>query len=205
MDNLRLEQADDPNITLQELQAQCLECNRCALRQGARHVVFGEGNPRAKLVFVGEGPGAEEDRIGRPFVGAAGQLLDRILAAGGWSREEIYIANVVKCRPPGNRPPRREEIDSCLPLLQKQLELIEPRIIVALGASAAKTLLADPALSITRERGRWHQIGAYMLMPTFHPAALLRDPQKKKPVWKDIQQVMALYREILAAEGEVRL
>lgn len=205
MGDLRLNGALDQQKSLIELQEFCQKCNRCTLRQGARNVVFGEGNPRAKLVFVGEGPGAEEDRIGRPFVGAAGKLLDRIFAAGGWTRDEIYIANIVKCRPPGNRPPRRTEIDSCLPLLQKQLKLIAPRIIVAMGASAAKTLLNDPALSITKERGRWHKKGGCMLMPTFHPAALLRDPRKKKPVWKDILQVMALYEGIQAAEGERQL
>jgi uracil-DNA glycosylase family 4 len=203
--DLRLNEALDQQTSLSELQAFCEVCNRCALRRGANNVVFGEGNPRAKLVFVGEGPGAEEDRVGRPFVGAAGKLLDRIFAAGGWTRDEIYIANVVKCRPPGNRPPQRTEIESCLPLLQKQIELIAPRIIVAMGASAAKTLLNDPSLAITKERGRWHKIGGCMLMPTFHPAALLRDPRKKMPVWKDIQQVMALYEGIQAAEGERQL
>ena len=202
MGDLRLDEALDQQTSLSELQEFCQKCNRCGLRQGACNVVFGEGNPRAKLVFVGEGPGAEEDRIGRPFVGAAGKLLDRIFAAGGWTRDEIYIANVVKCRPPGNRPPRRTEIESCLPLLQKQIELIAPRVIVAMGASAAKTLLNDPSLSITKECGRWHKVGRCMLMPTFHPAALLRDPRKKKPVWKDIQQVMAFYEGLQAAEGE---
>jgi uracil-DNA glycosylase family 4 len=202
LDDLWLKQSGNRKISLPEWQELCQQCQRCSLREGARNVVFGEGNPQAKLIFIGEGPGAEEDRLGRPFVGAAGRLLDHILAAGGWSREEIYIANVVKCRPPGNRPPKRTEIQSCLPLLQKQLALIAPRIIVALGASAAKTLLDDPYISITRERGHWHKIDKYMLMPTFHPAALLRDPRKKKPVWKDIQQVMALYQKIRAEEGD---
>jgi DNA polymerase len=158
------------------------------LRRGASGVVFGEGNPQAEIMFIGEGPGAEEDRQGRPFVGAAGQLLDRILAAAGWSRSEIYIANIVKCRPPGNRQPQREEIETCLPLLQKQIELIAPRIIVCLGAVAGKALI-KPDFFITRERGKWFKIGNIMVMPTFHPAALLRDPQKKKPVWEDIKQV----------------
>lgn len=187
--------------SLQEWQDFCQQCRRCSLRQGARGVVFGEGNAQPVLAFVGEGPGAEEDRQGRPFVGAAGHLFDRIIKAGGWTRADIYIANVVKCRPPGNRAPGREEIQSCLPLLQKQLELLNPRIVVALGAVAAKTLLGDPSLAITRERGRWHEVDGRMLLPTFHPAALLRDPRKKRPVWEDIQQVMALYHKISQGEG----
>ena len=201
MDDLWLKQAADQISSLLEWQEFCRQCRRCSLHRGARGVVFGEGNPQAKIVFIGEGPGAEEDRLGRPFVGAAGQLLDRIIQAGGWSREEVYITNVVKCRPPGNRSPGREELQSCLPLLQKQLALLDPRIVVVLGAVAAKTLLNDPSLAITRERGRWRKIDGRMLMPTFHPAALLRDPRKKSPVWEDIQQVMALYQRICTEEG----
>lgn len=187
MTGLLREQAADIS-SLEEWRAFCLRCRRCSLRRGASGVVFGEGNPQAEIMFIGEGPGAEEDRQGRPFVGAAGQLLDRILAAAGWSRSEIYIANIVKCRPPGNRQPQREEIETCLPLLQKQIELIAPRIIVCLGAVAGKALI-KPDFFITRERGKWFKIGNIMVMPTFHPAALLRDPQKKKPVWEDIKQV----------------
>jgi DNA polymerase len=147
-------------------------------------------------MFIGEGPGGEEDKIGRPFVGMAGKLLDRIFAAAGWKREELYIANIVKCRPPGNRNPLPEEIGICYPLLEKQIELIDPQIIVTLGAVSAKVLLGSPNLYITKERGKWHQFGSRMLMPTFHPAALLRDPAKKRPVWEDIKQVIALYSEI---------
>ncbi len=201
MDDLDLKQAAAQIGTLLEWQEFCRHCRRCSLCKRARGVVFGEGSAQPKLVFVGEGPGAEEDRLGRPFVGAAGRLFDRIIQAGGWSRAEIYIANVVKCRPPGNRAPGQEEIRSCFPLLQKQLELLNPRIIVALGAVAAKTLLGDPSLAITRERGRWHEIDGRMLLPTFHPAALLRDPRKKRPVWEDIQQVMELYQRICEEEG----
>jgi DNA polymerase len=151
-------------------------------------------------MFIGEGPGAEEDRQGRPFVGAAGRLLDRILAAAGWSRSEIYIANIVKCRPPGNRQPQREEIETCLPLLQKQIELIAPRIIVCLGAVAGKALI-KPDFFITRERGKWFKIGSIMVMPTFHPAALLRDPRKKKPVWEDIKQVREKHKEMTTTQA----
>ena len=174
----------------------CLNCRRCPLRQGAANVVFGEGDPHAGIMFIGEGPGGEEDKIGRPFVGMAGKLLDRIFAAAGWKREELYIANIVKCRPPGNRNPLPEEIGICYPLLEKQIELIDPQIIVTLGAVSAKVLLGSPNLYITKERGKWHQFGSRMLMPTFHPAALLREPAKKRPVWEDIKQVIALYSEI---------
>ncbi|MEW5919556.1 MAG: uracil-DNA glycosylase [Bacillota bacterium] len=178
----------------------CLTCRRCSLRQEAKGVVFGEGNPRAQILFVGEGPGGEEDKLGRPFVGAAGQLLDRILAAANLAREEVYIANVVKCRPPGNRQPRKEEIEACLPLLQRQIELIDPAIIVCLGAVASRALIR-PDFPITRERGCWQELDNRMLMPTFHPAALLRDPGKKKAVWEDIQLVVKLYTQICGEES----
>ncbi len=181
--------------SLDEWRELCLKCRRCPLHKGARNVVFGEGDPHARIMFIGEGPGGEEDRLGRPFVGAAGKLLDRIFSAAGWRREELYIANIVKCRPPGNRNPLQEEIETCYPLLVKQIELIDPPIIVTLGAVAAKVLLDSRDFYITRERGKWRQLGSRMLMPTFHPAALLRDPSKKRPVWEDIKQVMALYKE----------
>ena len=181
--------------SLDEWRELCLKCRRCPLHKGARNVVFGEGDPHARIMFIGEGPGGEEDRLGRPFVGAAGKLLDRIFSAAGWRREELYIANIVKCRPPGNRNPMQEEIETCYPLLVKQIELIDPPIIVTLGAVAAKVLLDSRDFYITRERGKWRQLGSRMLMPTFHPAALLRDPSKKRPVWEDIKQVMALYKE----------
>lgn len=185
--------------SLEEWRELCLMCRRCRLREGARGVVFGEGNPQAKIMFVGEGPGSEEDRLGRPFVGPAGQLLDRILQAVGLSRKDVYIANIVKCRPPQNRTPQKEEIDACYPLLEKQIQLIDPSIIVCLGVVAARTLI-HPQLAITRERGRWHRAGRRMIMPTFHPAALLRDPGKKKPVWEDIQQVIKMYNQLCFKE-----
>lgn len=178
----------------------CLSCRRCALREGARGVVFGEGNPHAAIMFVGEGPGSDEDKLGRPFVGAAGQLLDRILTAAGLAREDVYIANVVKCRPPGNRLPQRDEIAACLPLLGRQISLVDPLIIVCLGAVAAQALIR-PDFAITRERGCWHELGKRLVMPTFHPAALLRDPNKKKAVWADMQQVVKLYARISGEEG----
>lgn len=188
--------------TLEMWQRVCLTCRRCSLREGAKGVVFGEGNPHARILFVGEGPGGDEDRLGRPFVGAAGQLLNRILEASGFRREEVYIANVVKCRPPGNRQPKQDEIAACLPLLQRQITLIDPAIIVCLGAVASKALLR-PDFAITRQRGNWYEYEERMLMPTFHPAALLRDPGKKKAVWEDMQQVAKLYTQISREEGDL--
>lgn len=178
---------------LVRLGERCLECARCALRGGCRQVVFGDGNPRAGLLLVGEGPGADEDRLGKPFVGAAGQLLTRILQAVNLSREELYITNVVKCRPPGNRVPAPAEITACLPYLQEQIRLINPAIIVCLGAVATRTLIGQDT-PVTRLRGRWQERGGRLLMPTYHPAALLRDPSKKRPVWEDFQQVEIYYR-----------
>ncbi|HHU77193.1 MAG TPA: uracil-DNA glycosylase [Firmicutes bacterium] len=192
-----------PAEELGELGEKCLECQRCSLREGAQNVIFGEGSPYARIIFIGEGPGAEEDRIGRPFVGAAGLLLDRILAACNLKREEIYIANVVKCRPRGNRTPQKKEIDACLPLLKRQIEIIDAPILVCLGAVASKALI-EPAFSITAQRGRWLQIDGRHVMPTFHPAALLRDPRKKRPVWEDMQKIMEKYRDLFPEGGKDR-
>ncbi|BCV25538.1 uracil-DNA glycosylase family protein [Gelria sp. Kuro-4] len=179
--------------TLEELERLVGACRRCRLRAGCRRVVFGEGNPQAALMLVGEGPGQAEDEQGRPFVGAAGQLLNNILAAAGIERSEVFIGNVVKCRPPGNRLPLPDEVKACRPYLEAQLRLIRPRIVVCLGALAAQTLI-DPAVRITRERGRWVEKDGLLIMPTFHPAALLRDPSKKRPVWQDFQAVLERYR-----------
>ncbi|MFO7952863.1 MAG: uracil-DNA glycosylase [Bacillota bacterium] len=182
----------DPGTELNRLEEICLECSGCDLRSTCRQVVFGVGNPDARLVLIGEGPGGEEDRLGEPFVGRAGQLLDRILEAGKLKREDIYITNIVKCRPPNNRLPVQKEIDACLPYLYKQIELINPKIILCLGSLAARTLL-DKNISITRQRGQWHKKRGRLYMATFHPAALLRDPNKKKFVWEDIKQVINEY------------
>ncbi|HHY93197.1 MAG TPA: uracil-DNA glycosylase [Firmicutes bacterium] len=179
--------------TLEELGELVSACRRCRLRAGCTRVVFGEGNPHAELMLVGEGPGQAEDEQGRPFVGAAGQLLNNILAAAGIERSEVFIGNVVKCRPPGNRLPLPDEVKACRPYLEAQLRLIHPRIVVCLGALAAQTLI-DPAIRITRDRGRWVQKDGLWIMPTFHPAALLRDPGKKRPVWQDFQAVRERYR-----------
>jgi len=146
-------------------------------------------------MFVGEGPGETEDQLGRPFVGRAGQLLDRILTASGFAREEVYIANAVKCRPPGNRQPGTDEAEACLPWLRAQIRLIRPKLIVCLGAAATGILL-DPKLRITSARGKWHDRNGLRYMPTFHPAALLRDPSKKRPVWEDMKKVRAEYERL---------
>ena len=174
---------------LDEVRRSLGDCRRCKLCSGRKNIVFGVGNPRARLVFVGEGPGAEEDTQGIPFVGAAGQLLTRMIQAMGLSRDDVYICNVVKCRPPGNRNPEPDEITACQPFLQGQLEAIGPEVIVALGKFAAQTLLRSDT-PITRLRGQWRQYVGVPLMPTFHPAYLLRNPAEKKAAWTDLQAVM---------------
>ncbi len=189
-----------PDEQLARLKEDCLLCTRCQLRQGCRQVVFGEGGPGSRLMLVGEGPGSEEDRLGKPFVGAAGQLLDRILEAVQIKRDEVYITNIVKCRPPANRAPAPSEITSCLPYLQQQIVLLNPLVIVCMGAVASRTLIGG-AISITRLRGQWQNIEGRLLMPTFHPAALLRDPGKKRPVWEDFQQIAGRYRQLLKQES----
>lgn len=172
-------------------------CNACRLRSGCTQVVFGEGVPTAKLMCVGEGPGADEDRLGRPFVGRAGQLLDRILEVSGFDRKQnCYIANIVKCRPPGNRAPEPDERKACWPYLQAQIRLIQPRIIILLGATALQTLI-DPQARITRMRGQWIEKEGILFMPTYHPAALLRDPRRKKEVWEDMKLVIHKYQELV--------
>lgn len=180
--------------TLEDLRGASLGCSRCVLRPGCSGVVFGEGNPRARLMLIGEGPGADEDREGRPFVGRAGQLLDKILEAIQLERfAHTYIANVVKCRPPGNRAPRPEETGQCLPWLYRQIELVSPSIIVLLGSTALQNLI-DPQAKITQMRGQWlTSKSGIKIMPTYHPAALLRDPKKKRPVWEDFQKVRDEY------------
>jgi DNA polymerase len=174
---------------LASIQSEVGVCERCRLSKTRTQTIFGEGNKRARLVFVGEGPGYEEDRQGRPFVGPAGQLLTKIIEAMGLTREEVYIGNIIKCRPPGNRNPAPEEIEACLPFLERQLTAIQPEYICALGAVAAKTLLKTEA-PISRLRGRLHSYGNIRLMPTFHPAYLLRNPDKKRDVWEDMQVLM---------------
>jgi len=182
---------------LEALKEACHVCDKCSLKATCTHVVFGEGNPKAKIMFVGEGPGSDEDKQGRPFVGAAGQLLDKILASVGLSRDEVYITNVVKCRPPKNRMPNPDEILACSPYLDAQIKRISPSIIVCLGALATKTLI-DKDAKVTRIRGEWHEKDGILYMPTFHPAALLRDPSKKRPVWEDMKKVKEAFQNLQA-------
>lgn len=174
---------------LDDVRSELGDCQRCHLGGGRKNLVFGEGNEKASLVFVGEAPGADEDAQGRPFVGRAGQLLTRIIEAMELRREDVYICNILKCRPPGNRNPEAREIAACEPFLIKQLEAIKPEIICALGSFAAKTLLKSEA-PITVLRGRFHDYQGIRLMPTYHPAYLLRNPGAKKQVWEDMQMIM---------------
>jgi uracil-DNA glycosylase len=164
------------------------ECTRCKLHLHRTKIVFGEGNPEADLVFIGEGPGADEDATGRPFVGRAGQLLDKIISAIGLKREEVYISNVVKCRPPQNRTPERDETATCEQFLFRQLAFIRPKVIVALGSPAFQCLLRTKE-TISRSRGQWREWNGIKVMPTFHPAYLLRTPEKKREVWDDMKKV----------------
>lgn len=176
--------------SLEELRAAIGDCRLCKLCSGRTHLVFGVGNPRAKLMFVGEGPGRDEDLQGEPFVGRAGQLLTDIITKGmGMQRSDVYIANVVKCRPPENRNPEPDEVAACEPFLKKQIDLIRPEIIVGLGKFAVQTLLQSK-VAISRLRGNWHSYHGIKLMPTFHPAYLLRNPADKKLVWEDIKKVI---------------
>ncbi|MFK5926169.1 MAG: uracil-DNA glycosylase [Desulfuromusa sp.] len=175
--------------SLAKLEAVLSGCCLCPLSEQRKNVVFGAGNLQARLVLVGEAPGREEDETGIPFVGEAGKLLDKILLAMHLSREEVYICNVLKCHPPGNRDPQVDEISACEPFLKQQLALIQPEIIVTLGRFAAQELLKT-TVPIGKLRGQWHEYEGIPLMPTFHPAYLLRNPSGKRPVWEDMKQVM---------------
>jgi uracil-DNA glycosylase family 4 len=179
------------SATLDELRGTIGDCRLCRLAGGRTQIVFGVGNPRARLMFVGEGPGRDEDLKGEPFVGRAGMLLTDIIEKGmRLARSDVYICNVVKCRPPDNRNPEPDEVEACSPFLRQQIALVKPEVIVALGKFAAQTLLASKT-PITRLRGNWHVYEGVPLMPTLHPAYLLRNPGDKKLVWEDIKQVMA--------------
>ncbi len=179
-----------PTQALRVIREDIGDCTRCVLhKQGRKQIVFGVGNPRADIMFIGEAPGADEDQQGEPFVGRAGQLLNNMITAMGIRREEVYIANIIKCRPPGNRTPEREECDTCSPFLMRQIEVVKPQVIVALGAVAAKTLLGvnDAMINL---RGKIYDFKNTKLAVTYHPAYLLRDPRQKKEAWKDLQMVM---------------
>jgi uracil-DNA glycosylase len=180
----------DPADALRVVREDLGDCTRCRLhKQGRKQIVFGVGNSNADLMFIGEAPGADEDEQGEPFVGRAGQLLNNMIKAMGLRREEVYIANIIKCRPPGNRTPERDECETCSPFLMRQIAVIHPQVIVALGAVAAKTLLAINA-PMAELRGHWYDFRGTKLAVTYHPAFLLRDPRQKKEAWKDLQMVM---------------
>jgi DNA polymerase len=182
---------------LEQLKNEVNNCTACALSQKRTNVVFGEGFSKAKIMFIGEGPGYYEDQMGRPFVGKSGELLDKILGVCGFTRDEhVYIANIVKCRPPENRDPLPEERSACLPYLLKQIEILQPKIIVLLGATALKGLI-DPNAKITQIRGTWLEWNGLQVMPTFHPSALLRNENLKRPAWEDFKKVVAKYRELV--------
>jgi DNA polymerase len=182
---------------IEDLKKEVLNCRKCILSQNRTNVVFGEGNLQARIMCIGEGPGYDEDIQGRPFVGKSGQLLDKILKASGFDRNtNIYIANIVKCRPPNNRIPLPEERNQCLPYLHKQIELIDPIIIILLGATALNGLI-DEKLKISQVRGQWINWNNRWIMPTYHPAALLRNPSLKKDAWEDFKKVIDKYRELV--------
>jgi uracil-DNA glycosylase family 4 len=180
----------DRSALLKDLRARIGDCQRCKLGKGRTHLVFGEGSAEASLVFVGEGPGHDEDMAGRPFVGESGKLLTRIIEKGmGLTRRDVYICNVVKCHPPKNRDPEADEIEACIPFLREQLQIIRPVVICTLGRVAGQTLLGK-AFKITEQRGQWRTYQHVPLMPTFHPAYLLRNPSAKREVWEDVKQIM---------------
>ncbi len=175
-------------MSLDELQKKCAACQRCSLHETRTNCVFGAGNPKAKLMFVGEAPGEQEDLSGVPFVGRAGQLLDKFLYAVDIKREDVYIANILKCRPPKNRDPLPEEEDMCIDYLREQVSLIEPKIIVCLGRISAMRLI-KPDFKITKEHGMWFKKGNYLMTAVYHPAALLRDPRKKEDMLEDMKKI----------------
>jgi len=193
INTLLSQQKAKPLLTLDAIRQEIGECTRCKLQRGRNCLVFGEGNPHASLVFVGEAPGREEDLQGKPFVGQAGELLTRIIRAIDLTRAEVYITNIVKCRPPHNRDPRPDEIQTCFPFLIKQLEAISPKLICALGTFAAQTLL-ETAERISALRGHFHTYRGAKLMPTYHPAFLLRNPQFKRVVWEDMKAIREEYQ-----------
>ena len=181
-----------PPESLEGIREDIGDCRRCTLCRSRTRIVFGAGSPQARLMFIGEGPGQDEDRAGEPFVGAAGQLLTRIIAAIKLRREDVYIANVVKCRPPENRLPAPDEIATCIPFLRRQIAAIRPALICLLGSCATQSLL-NTTESISRLRGRFVELQGIRVLPTFHPAYLLRNPEKKRAVWEDMQLLMKEY------------
>ena len=182
-------------VSWDDLLARVEACNACRLCAHIRNKVPGQGDPNADLMFIGEGPGADEDRQGLAFVGRAGQLLTKMIAAMGYTREQVYICNIVKCRPPENRVPEADEAAACMPFLREQFLLVRPKVIVLLGSTAAKNVLGDH-IRITRDRGKWVEKKGVYFMPTYHPSALLRDESKKKDAWQDLKAVMQKMKEL---------
>ena len=179
-----------------ELCSAVQNCGRCKLCDQRTRVVFGEGNSDACIMFIGEGPGHDEDVSGRPFVGKAGQLLTKMIEAIELKREDVYICNIVKCRPPHNRVPMDDEAEACLPFLRQQVAIIRPKIIVCLGATSGKYII-NRDIRITRDRGKWYKKGEFEIIATYHPSALLRDPDKKKDAWEDFKSIKKRYKEII--------
>jgi uracil-DNA glycosylase family 4 len=190
--------------SLKTLREEIGDCRRCKLAAGRKNIVFGEGNPGARLMFVGEGPGREEDLQARPFVGDAGTLLTRLIEKMGFKREEVYIANIVKCRPPMNRDPERDEIESCRGFVERQIEIISPTVIISLGRISSQTLLGNATLKMTAVRGHFFDYRGIPLMPTFHPAYLLRNPKDKWLTWSDAQMVLDKLRDTEEQEKDER-
>lgn len=194
-DNVRLGSFDTLELLAEEARA----CRGCDLREGCRGVVFGEGNTTSPVMFVGEGPGQTEDEMGRPFVGKAGQLLDKILEAAGLPRESVYITNIVKCRPPGNRTPEMGEMQACLPWLRRQFAILRPKLIILLGLAATHGVLGSE-LKMGESHGRWFERGRVRFMPTYHPAAILRNSGLRRVAWEDFQKI----RDAVLAEVKLR-
>jgi DNA polymerase len=188
---------------LKALREEIGDCKRCRLSEGRTNIVFGEGNPNARIMFIGEGPGREEDLQARPFVGDAGMLLTRLIEKMGFKRKDVYIANIVKCRPPMNRDPEKDEIESCRVFVERQIEIINPEVIISLGRISAQTLIGNIALKITAIRGNFFDYKGFPLMPTFHPAYLLRNPKDKWLTWSDVQKVLEkLHVPVKQRKGE---
>lgn len=180
-----------------EFRKEILRCTKCELSSTRNNVIFGEGNPDAEILIIGEAPGRDEDIQGRPFVGKSGQLLDKILAACGFTRNEhVFISNIVKCRPPNNRVPTLQEAETCMPWLLKQIEMIDPKIIILLGATALKYILGSEH-KITRDHGNWFTWENKLVIPVYHPSALLRDPSLKRPEWEDFKKIVYKYRDLI--------
>jgi DNA polymerase len=191
---LRAEQPADAALALQTIRDDLGDCTRCRLHEGRTHLVFGTGSPTARLMFVGEAPGQDEDAQGLPFVGRAGQLLTKMIESMGFRRDDVYIANVLKCRPPGNRAPKPDEVATCEPFVRRQIAAINPEVVCALGSFATQTVLRRPE-KISAVRGRFFLVDGVKVLPTYHPAYLLRNPHDKRIVWEDLQKIMAVLKK----------